>query len=284
MKAVYRPKGSIRAAFEDEPDRPDHPMVELTLKGESASEFTKLVDQVIFCIGGNPAASAAIAKLVDFRLVNALEPLKDQNRMVSDGAGVLAWATPTRSLIIVGAAAFNFQSQTYDKKPQAAPMAFLPPNAQVPDGIAVAISTIEALNAYMPVQPTGQPFDQSFRASASQPVQWNINFNTSNRTQIAAYIASTTDTDAFTANLQVVVILYLRSKNNFGLSESQITFVMKSIADNVSFLRKSIPDFDERRKFQEKTLGVDKRLHDYLDVYTTSTVWKSHWASAQINC
>jgi hypothetical protein len=283
-KVAYRSKGSLRAADEDVPDHPDHPMVELTLQGESGPQFPYLVDQVIFCIGGNPVANAAIANLVHSSLVNGLEPLKDQNRMVSDGTGVLAWATPNRNLIIVGSATFNFQSQAYDKKPQAAPMAYLPPNAQVPDGIAVAISTIEALNAYMPVKPIGLPRDASFKAAASQPVQWNINFNTSNRTQIAAYLASTSDTDPFTANLQVATILYLRSKNNFGLSEDQITFVMKSIADNVAFLRRSISHFDERRKFQERTLGVDKRLNDYLDVYTKGTAWKSHWASAGINC
>jgi hypothetical protein len=59
---------------------------------------------------------------------------------------------------------------------------------------------------------------------------------------------------------------------------------MKSIADNVAFLRRSISHFDERRKFQERTRGVDKRLNDYLDVYTKGTAWKSHWASAGINC
>lgn len=284
-KAVYRAKGSIRAAIDDIPEHPDRPMVELTLKSDTGIESTKLVDQVIYCIGGNPAAIEATANLFP-RLVPSLEPLKDQNRMLSDGNGVLAWATPSRSLVVVGAATFNFHSQTFDKKPQAAPMSFLPPNAQVPDGIAVAIATIEALNAYMPVKPTGLPIDQgkaTFKQSASQQVQWNINFNTGNRTQIAAYIASTSDTDAFTANLQVATILYLRSKNNFGLNDNQITFVMKSIADNVVYLRKSIPDFDKRRLQQEKALGVEKRLQDYLDCYTKGA-WISHWASVQINC
>ncbi len=307
-KVVYRAKGSIRPALVDLPGHPDHPMVELTLKGEKDPEFPVLVDQVIFCIGGNPAASGATAKLIDFRLVNALEPIKDQNRMVSDGAGVLAWSTPSRSLIIVGAAAFNFQSQIYDKKPQAAPMAFLPPNAQVPDGIAVAISTIEALNAYLPAsggQARTYVVPKTITAdptSASQPAKgshnpdadktrehrsnlaWNINFNTSNRTQIAAYIASTSDTDAFTANLQVAAIIYLRSKNNFGLSDTQVEFVLDSIAKNVDSLRKSVKDFDDRRKFQEKTLGVDRRLQDYLTAWTTSQAWKSHWTSRGINC
>ena len=213
--------------------------------------------------------------------------------MVSDGAGVLAWSTPSRSLIIVGAAAFNFQSQIYDKKPQAAPMAFLPPNAQVPDGIAVAISTIEALNAYMPAsggQARTYVVPKTITAdptSASQPAKgshnpdadktrehrsnlaWNINFNTSNRTQIAAYIASTSDTDAFTANLQVAAIIYLRSKNNFGLSDTQVEFVLDSIAKNVELVaqvcqrfRRSpeIPGEDPRRR--PAAAGLPYRLDD----------------------
>ena len=187
-------------------------------------------------------------------------------------------------------------------------MAFLPPNAQVPDGIAVAISTIEALNAYLPAsggQARTYVVPKTITAdptSASQPAKgshnpdadktrehrsnlaWNINFNTSNRTQIAAYIASTSDTDAFTANLQVAAIIYLRSKNNFGLSDTQVEFVLDSIAKNVDLLRKSVKDFDDRRKFQEKTLGVDRRLQDYLTAWTTSQAWKSHWTSRGINC
>ncbi|MGB6691687.1 MAG: FAD-dependent oxidoreductase [Terracidiphilus sp.] len=286
-KAVYRAKDSIRASVPDVEGSPSRPMVELTLKGETGGEFTMLVDQVIFCIGGNPGAWGSVAKLLDFRLVNQLQPLKDQNRMVSDGSGTLAWATPKRDVIIVGAAAFNFQSKTYDKTLQSAPMSLLPPNAQVPDGIAVAVSTIEAMNAYMPVTPVGGPVDlskQTFHQAAAQKVQWNINFNTSNRTQIAAHLAGTTDTDAFTANLQVAAIVYLRSKNNFGLSESQIQLIMKMIADDIAHLRKTIPNFDERRKSQEKTLGVDKRFEDYLNVYTKNTVWKSFWAKSNISC
>lgn len=286
-KAVYRAKDSIRATVQDVEGSPSRPMVELTLKGETGNEFTKLVDQVIFCIGGNPSAWGSIAKLLDFRLLNQLQPLKDQNRMVSDGSGTLAWATPKKEVIIVGAAAFNFVSKTYDKTVQSAPMSFLPPNAQVPDGIAVAVSTIEAMNAFMPVVPVGGPVDlnqQKFKDAAAQKVKWNINFNTSNRTQIAAYLASTTDTDPFTANLQVAAIVYLRSKNNFGLDEKQIQLIMKMIADDIAHLRKTVTNFDERRKSQEKTLGVDKRFADYLNVYTQNTVWKSFWAKANINC
>ena len=317
-KAVYRAKGGTRAAKDDLPALPDHPMVELTLKNTDGFEFRYLVDQVIFCIGGNPAAkSGAIGALVKGKLLEELEPLKDHNRMVSDGAGTLAWHTPTNSLIIVGAAAFNGiqnDEAKIKKDLQAAPMGFLPPNAQVPDGIAVAISTIEALNAYMPVS-GGQARTYVIsnkitaeRTSESQPVRgspnpiagqtrdhhsnfdWNINFNTSNRTQIAAYIAATSDTDAFTANLQVAMIIHLRSKNNFGLSEDQVDYVMKSIADSVNHVRKKVPAFDKIRARKEhrddlKQPGAaDEVLMYYLDMCTSKETWKLRWASQQINC
>ena len=283
-KAVYRAKEELRKASDGDSGRPDRPMVELTLKGEQGNEFPYFVDQLIFCIGGNPASSGSIAAMLDDSLIAKLAPLEDQNRMVSDGKGVLAWSTPKRDLIIIGAATFNFQEPFFKKQVQAAPMATLPPNAQVPDGIAVAISTIEALNAYMPVKPLGVPTGPGFAQSAAQKVKWNINFNTSNRTQIAAYIASTTDTEPFTANLQVALIVYLRSKNNFGLNESQVELILKNVADNIRILRGNNPDLDAKRLGIDKVLGPDKHLQFYIDAMTQSDSWKSLWTSGGIQC
>ena len=284
-KAVYRGTGSLVAAVEDLPGVPSRPMLELTMEGESGP-FSCLVDQLIYCIGGNPSGMGSIPSMVDNALLEKLEPLKDQNRMVSDGTGTLAWATPKRELIIIGSATFNFQEASLQKQVQAAPMGFLPPNAQVPDGIAVAVSTIEALNAYMPAKPVNgmSNADMSFKQAASQKVQWNINFNTSNRTQIAAYLASTTDTDPFTANLQVALIVYLRSKNNFGLSETQVDFVLKSVDENMKKLRALIPELDKARLSMDKKHGIDTMFQGHIDVMTQGPLWKSLWSSAQINC
>lgn len=225
--------------------------------------------------------------MVDESLVKQLEPLKDQNRMISDGSGVLAWATPKRDLVIIGSATFNFQDKAFNKNVQTAPMATLPPNAQVPDGIAVAISTIEALNAYMPVKPVGGPVDlskQSLKQAASQKVTWNINFNTSNRTQIAAYLADKTDVDAFTANLQVAMIVYLRSKNNFGLNDDQVSLILKTVEQTVKGLRSSNPDLEASRVKIDKTFGVDWSLDGYVKVMTENQAWKSLWTGARIQC
>lgn len=284
--AKYRAASEIRQMMEGIPALPDRSMVELTVKGENG-EFRYLVDQLIYCIGGNPAASGSISALLEDSLVSQLEPLKDMNRMVSDGTGVLAWATPKRDLIVIGAATFNFQEPFFNKKAQAAPMGFLPPNAQVPDGIAVAISTIEALNAYMPVTPVGKSVDaqkQSFKQAADQKVAWNINFNTSNRTQIAAYLAETTDTDAFTANLQVGLIVYLRSKNNFGLSEEQIQFVLTLAEQCVKQLRQRIPELDAQRLAQDKKNGADATLQQFITALTTGDIWPKVWQIKQISC
>ena len=283
-KAVYRQTGSLVAPVDDMEGVPSRPMLELTMEGESGL-FSMLVDQLIYCIGGNPAGTGSIATMVDRELLEALEPLKDQNRMVSDGTGTLAWAMPTRELIMIGSATFNFQESSLHKQAQPAPMSMLPPNAQVPDGIAVTVSTIEALNTYMPVKPAnGMGVDNlSFKQAASQKVKWNINFNTSNRTQIAAYLAETTDTDPFTANLQVALIVYLRSKNNFGLSETQVEFVLKGVEENIKKLRMIIPNLDVVRKHWDKTRGVDVMFQSHVDVMTQGPKWKNLWSSAQIN-
>jgi hypothetical protein len=311
VKAIYRKKDEIRQGADGIPSLPDRSMVELRIKySDGSGDFRYLVDQLIFCIGGSPAADGSIARLVEDTLKGQLEPLKDQNRMVSDGSGVLAWATPTRNLIIIGAATFNFQDSAFNKKVQSAPMGFLPPNAQVPDGIAVAISTIEALNGYMPVKAMGGRVGTYITpatitadpTSASQPkkgsanpvggqqrtnnldFQWNINFNTSNRTQIAACLAQTTDVDSFTANLQVAMIIYLRSKNNFGLSQDQVAIILKNIEDNIKKLRSSIPDLEQRRLKVDKALGPDAGLQFYLDAMIQNPAWKSLWTDARINC
>jgi len=283
--AVYRAKDELRATTADIPGLPTRPMVELTVQRENADPFPYLVDQLIYCIGGNPTASGSISAMLDDGLVCELEPLKDMNRMVSDGTGVLAWATPKRDLIIIGAATFNFQEPFFNKKAQSAPMGFLPPNAQVPDGIAVAISTIEALNTYMPVTPSGPSGgQQTFKQAAGQKVTWNINFNTSNRSQIAAFLASNTDADAFTANLQVALIVYLRSKNNFGLNEEQVKYVMGVAERTAQRLRTSVPKFDTWRLNSDKKNGPDGTLQYFLTTMTTKDEWKTVWTGRGMKC
>jgi hypothetical protein len=176
--------------------------------------------------------------------------------------------------MIIGSAAFNFQDQVYSKKAQAAPMQFLPPNAQVSDGIAVTVSTLEALNNYMPVT----------SANDGKSLKWNINFNTSNRTQLAAFLADTTDADPFTANLQVALLIYLRSKNNFGLSETQVDFVLDLVEQFVIKLRQKIPTLDQERLNWDKLYGADKFLESYVKLMTTGAKWPTFWQKQQIKC
>lgn len=59
-KAVYCAKDAIRKAVEGLPGEPPRNMVQLTLKPQSGQEVTWFVDQLIFCIGGNPVQPEAL--------------------------------------------------------------------------------------------------------------------------------------------------------------------------------------------------------------------------------
>lgn len=275
QEAVYYAK----SAFYSDADIswPPRPMIRLLLKkGSTPTPFW--CDQLIYCIGRNPGAEGSIAEILG-PLKDTLVPIRDKNSMVSDGNGVLAWGTSDRrSIMIVGSATFNFL--TTSDKAQDAPMDMLPPNAQVPDGIAVTVSTIEALNEYMPLEGFDTPREK-----------WNINLNTSNRTQIAAEIARNTDLDPFTANLFVAMITYMRGKNNFGLDtrskqeggRDHAGLILHEVKDFVALMRKS-GTFDNVRKILERMYGVDKILFNYIECMTTADVWKQFWKRNGLEC
>jgi len=266
-----------------------HPRVRLTLQDQEKLNIPIYVDQLIYCIGGDPAAEGSISALLSDDLVHQLEPLEDQNRMISDGKGTLAWATPKRDLIIIGSATYNFQEPFFKKEKQPAPMAMLPHNAQVADGIAMAVASIEALNQYMPATPLRSA---TYRTPGGQDrvhevgFKWDINFNTSNPTQLAAYLAQTTDLDPFAANLAVALIVHLRSreKNTFGLNDNQVKYVIDSANTVTDDLRRLFPDFDKTRLTRDKTYGADWFIELYVDLLTTREYWKTWWSKQGINC
>ncbi len=110
-------------------------------------------DQFIYALGGDTDGGkfGSIKSMVADDLFGELEPFMDQNGALGAiGAGTLAWATPSKSLMIVGAAAYNFADP---HKPRVrAPMSDLPWNAQVPDGIAMITASVSALNSYIPIE------------------------------------------------------------------------------------------------------------------------------------
>jgi hypothetical protein len=128
----------------------------------------------------------------------------------------------------------------------------LPQSAVPPEGIGLIMASIEAFTEYMPVSEprqavrykipeflteegetdipipnpragevvTSYTFDRDFN--------WDINFNTANRNQIAAWMAATRDDlDACAANLAVALIVAIRAKRTFGLQWERIQMIME---------------------------------------------------------
>ncbi|MBX3656415.1 MAG: hypothetical protein KF686_19745 [Ramlibacter sp.] len=246
VAAEYVAAGSVTPATLDAAAVPPRSMIKLTIERQGQLRADVYVDKLIYSIGGHPGARGSVASMLDDALVSELEPVRDQNRMVSDGSGTLAWATPKRDLIIVGASTYNFTEPFFNKAKQPAPMSTLPTNAQVPDGIAVIVSTIEALNQYMPVE---ERMDGG--------LDWTINFNTSNQTQIAAFLASTTDLEPYAANLAVALIIHFRSNTTFGIEDRHVQFICRTCERAVAMLRSTVPNFDTTRLANDKRLGVE---------------------------
>jgi hypothetical protein len=270
--AEYVAPNSFRAPSDGITGFPTTHKVKLTLRPEQGDSFPYYADQLIYCLGGNPAGNGSIASMLDDDLVASLEPLRDQNRMISDGTGTLAWCTPSRDLIIVGSATYNFSERAYNKQKQNAPMSGLPTNAQVPDGITVTVSAIEALNQYMP--------------AVSNPrggYNWTVNFNTSNQTQIAAYIASETDIEPFAANIAVALIVHFRSRRNreFGITGQQVNFILLVVQDWLRAIRQFAPLFETARlnveHRQDRSGGADDALQMVI-ASMTSPAYDHMWA------
>jgi hypothetical protein len=119
------------------------------------------------------------------------------------------------------------------------------PRALAPDqGIGVLTASIEAFNEFMPIEVTGQERDyeqpkfhqcehehkyvpnaentKKHKHVTNRDIKWNINFNTANRTQLAAYFASETVHSATVANFIVALIVAFRSFTTHGLTAESI--------------------------------------------------------------
>ena len=204
------------------------------------------VDQLVYAIGSD--FNSGIGKMLSMDLRNEVIPYRDFNRVISnDGSAVLALGTEDRSLFIVGAGVYNATAALRvfaDKKvkpdfvsvnelvngkettvPKEAGQAnyaqiaeTLPQSAVPPEGIGLIMASIEAFTNYMPVSNIGD---------------WDINFNTANRNQIAAFIAHQTDLDACAANLAVALIVAIRAQRTFGLQEERIRMIL-DVSANIS--------------------------------------------------
>ena len=154
----------------------------------------------------------------------------------------------------------------------------------------MVMASIEALNEYMPARATGGEASYTVgqrigaeRTGPDQPrqgrlnpsrgshhrhatrFQWDINLNTANRTQIAAYLAQTTDLEAFAANLAVALIVKLRGFQTFGLDEDQVGAICRFGELVHAHGRRTYPHFDRQRREQDRLTGAEGFLNWYVD-------------------
>jgi hypothetical protein len=223
--------------------------VALTL-GCDEGDRTCLVDQLIYSIGGNPDDDQALQKLIHEDIRKELQPLLDQNRVLGLPSGVLAVATPDRRLMIVGAAAYNYAASGFKK--QSAPMATLPTASQVPDGIAMIVASVQALNSFMP-----------FKLDSKGNTESNLNLNLANRDQLAVYLAVFhPELSPFDADEIVTKTIALRSSGNpkrsddprsFGISEGEFEEIIKNYLEYPSLPKKLIINPSDDPKLASKS-------------------------------
>ena len=162
----------------------------------------------------------------------------------------------------------------------------LPAAARPTEGIAMVMHGIEALNNFIPAtaklggktktftppqtitaRPTSdkQPAFESVNPNRNQPTthavefDWDINFNTSNRTQLAAWLAQTTDLHPLEANIVVALIVALRgkSRNPLGLTNDQVDFIVRYGAAFANAQLKYNDGLEQRRLNYDKQYGAD---------------------------
>lgn len=189
----------------------------------------------------------------------------------------------------------------------------LPPAARPTEGIAMVMAGIEALNTFMPAtpapggrQPSYNP-PKNITAMKTGPSQldrgapnpahgqpqthaldfkWDINFNTSNRTQLAAYLAQTTDLTPLAANLAVALIVRLRAqaRNPLGLTNGQVNFIIQRADWFADAQQKYNQNIDQRRKEYDHRWGADWYLNVLVDLMTQDPNQVSYWQKEGIHC
>lgn len=198
-------------------------------KNEQGDQCHSLVDLFIYSVAGDPELEGSISKTVDPTLFKELEIVRDTNCVLGGGDAALAWGTPTRDVLVVGAATFSGL-----KLPDgvSAPMNTLPWGSQVPDGIAVAVSTISALNSYVPIQQQIETNGKTGKAGRVEQImsQSNINFNLADHDQIACYLAVFYDLPASLLSACTQEIIAERSKKGADVKNNP-TSIAKHVND-----------------------------------------------------
>lgn len=192
----------------------------------------------------------------------------------------------------------------------------LPSAARPAEGIAMVMAGVEALNSYMPAwsrgvnasyytpdrttapqsrmpdgRPTGLPRGSvnpysGRRTTHETSFEWDINFNTSNRTQLAAYIAQTTDLSPLAANIAVSLLVRLRTMkaNALGLGLDQVNTIVRSAEAYAAEIVRLNPDLETKRRYWEKQLGIDGHLDVMVDHFVKNDGWREYWRTRGIAC
>jgi hypothetical protein len=203
--------------------------VYMTLR--SGQEVVYTVDQFIYALGGDQDEDGAIRRLLSPNLLNSIRPMYDKNRVLGGSDGVLAWATEDEKLLIIGASTYNFTPSNVTPK-AVAPMSSLPRNAQVPDGIAMIIASVAAMNNFIPIQ----------QSSSGQVLECKLNLNTCDRNQLAAYLTifheelSPLGVESVVAEVisyrsdPWTVPVHAQGRNDFGITDEQFLQIVANAA------------------------------------------------------
>lgn len=207
-------------------------------------EFCYIADQFIYSLGGddNPTVTDHIYQIMDPDIRDDLTPVLDESGALGrQYKSVLALANSDKGVMIVGAATYNFTSLAFNSsgelrptKKKPAPMAHLPWNAQVPDGIAVVVASISALNHYIPIkQRLTLNYQNTYHEYAI--TENNTNINLADANQLA--VLFTLMFDELSANqindlvMRTIAARSIKNKDSvdvFGLNKRDFYNVIKS--------------------------------------------------------
>ncbi len=223
LVGVTEQSGRLVLAFQDEGGR-----------------CAEAVDLLVYALGAGHTGQAGVSAMLDESIKKALVPYYDRNFAISTAPAILAVGTGDGSLMIVGSAmsstaGFNFGKISvpgYKKDLMDDLVSYtsisksLPPAAAPPEGIALVMAGIEALNHTLPATPTelGNYVGKGGPSTYATKAAWTINFNTANRTQIAAYLTDAYGLPPVPVNLAAALIVRIRSQPNhvLGLTGRQV--------------------------------------------------------------
>lgn len=283
----------------------DVPFLGLKFLDQHGQEVRLPVDLLVYTLGAADARDTGIRAMLDRDIQAQLVAYYDRDLAICARPSLLAVGTADGSLMMVGPALCSVTGFGNDLTPQGDPTRTLatlgryadishslPPAARPPEGIGMVMPGIEALNGFMPARSTGGLF-AAYRKPHGQGMAfhdlasvWVINFNTSNRTQLAAFLASTTDLPPFAVNVAVALIVRLRSRadNTPGLSDAQVQLIIWAALRYAHALAALNRDLDAMRLWSDRHHGADRFVDMCVDYMTSEYTHVAWWAQHGISC